>query len=91
MTDPKPERDDPLFPIVDPVEDLSEATPAPAQEPLQEVLSEVADMELSVWENAVGTARAALAEIAAMSTSPSVSTAKLGAVAQRALDALPVT
>jgi hypothetical protein len=79
------------FPPVDPVEDLSKATPA-AQEAVPEAIVEQAAPEaLEVWENAIGTARMALAEIHALSSSPSTSTTKLGDIAKRALDALSVT
>lgn len=43
------------------------------------------------WKSAVGTARAALTEIHALSSSPSVNTERLGNIAKKALDALPVT
>jgi hypothetical protein len=79
---------------VDPVEDLSKAA-QPAQEAASAVdAAAVVNVRVSqtvLLEAAIGTARAAFAEIAALSTSPSVNTARLGAIAQKALEALPVT
>jgi hypothetical protein len=86
MTEAKPN-----FPPVDPVEDLSKATPAAQEAAPAAIVEEAAPIPLAVWENAVGTARMALAEIHALSSSPSTSTTKLGDLAKRALDALPVT
>jgi hypothetical protein len=86
MTEAKPN-----FPPVDPVEDLSKATPA-AQEPVPAAIEDFEPpVPRQVWQNAVGTAKAALSEIYALSSSPSTSTTKLGDIAKRALDALPVT
>jgi hypothetical protein len=77
----------PNFPPADPVEDLSKATPA-SQEPIPAVVMATVHQEAL---DAMEAARRALAEIHALSSSPSTNTTKLGDIAKRALDALPVT
>lgn len=93
-----PTRDGP-FPVVDPVEDLSKASPAARVAILERQLEAAAldratgadAQENEQLRNHLGTARAGLAELVALSTNPGWDSTKLGAKAKALLDALPVT
>lgn len=77
---------DPPGAKADPVKDAEAAQAAVSAEQYAATPVDQTD-----WQAATETARAALATIHALSSSPSTDTGKLGKIAKQALDALPVT